>query len=160
MRASTIDDAVDYLQQVVVVAEGDVGFLHLAATLNVDALGAVDEDVADGEVLQEDFQRAQAEGLIEHLVDEPFPLVAVQERVFGVAEVLHDQADLATQYVAFQLAHPRQVQLVDKLAVDPLLQLLEAALLRFCGTQTDSGWFHGRSISGGHGVMFTAGSKR
>ena len=39
--------------------------------------------------------------------------------------MLDDQADLAAQHVAFQLADPRQVELVDQLAVDPLLEFLE-----------------------------------
>ena len=51
-----------------------------------------------------DFQRAQAEGLVQHLADQLLALVAVQQRVFAVAEVLDHQADLAAEHVAFQLA--------------------------------------------------------
>ncbi len=112
------DDAVDDLQQVVVVAELDAGLLHLAAPLDVDVLRAVDQDVADRVVLQQHFQRSQAEGLVEHLLDQPLPLVAVEQRVFRVAQVLDDQADLAAQHVAFQFADLGQVELVDQLAVD------------------------------------------
>ena len=82
-----------------------------------------------------EFQRAQAERLVEHLVDQPVALVAVEQRVFAVAEVLDDQADLAAQHVAFQLAHLGQVELVDQLAVDPLLEFFEAALFRVGGSR-------------------------
>ena len=76
--------------------------------------------------LSSDFQRAEAEGLVEHLVDEPLALDAVEQRVFGVAQVLDDQADVAAQGVAVQVADARQVELLDQLAVDVPLQLLEA----------------------------------
>ena len=119
-------DAVDDLQQVVVVAELDVGLLHLAAAFDVDLVRPVDQDIADRRVLEQQLQRAEAERLVEHLVDEALALDAVEQRVFGVAQVLDDQADLAAQRVAFQVADARQVELVDQLAVDEALQLLEA----------------------------------
>ena len=79
-------------------------------------------------------------------LDQPLALVAVQQRVFGVAEVLDDQADLAAQRVAFQLAHPRQVELVDELAVDALLELLEVALFRVGGSQRRRQFRHDSAI--------------
>ena len=97
----------------------DGGLFHLAAALDIDVLRAVDQDVADRRILQQHFQRSEAEGLVEHFVDQPLALVAIQQRVFGVAEMLDDQADFAAQRVAFQLADPRQIELVDELAVDP-----------------------------------------
>ena len=92
--------------------------LHLAAPFHVDALRTVDQDVADRVVLEQHFQRSQAERLVEHLLDQPLAFVAVEQRVFGVAQMLDDQADLAAQHVAFQFADFGQVQLVDELAVD------------------------------------------
>ncbi len=135
------NDAVDDLHQVVVVAEDNAGLLHLAAALAVDVLRAVDENVADRRVLQQHLQRPEAEGLVEHFAYQPLALVAVQQRVFGVAEVLDNQADFAAKRVALQFAHPRQVELVDQLAVDALLELLEVALFRIGGAQG------GRSVS-------------
>src|SRR5262249_24429277 len=43
-----------------------------------------------------------------------------------VAQALDDEADLAAEGVALQVAHPRQIELVDKLAVNQPLELLEA----------------------------------
>jgi hypothetical protein len=48
--------------------------------------------------------------------------------------VLDDQADLAAEDVAFQLAHLRQVELVDQLAVDSLLEFLEVVLFGITGS--------------------------
>ena len=115
-------DAVDDLHQVVVVAERDAGLFHLAAALDVDVLRAVDQDVADRRVLQQQLERAEAERLVEHLFDQPLALVAVEQRVFGVAQVFDDEADFAAQHVAFQVAHARQVELVDQLAVNRRLR--------------------------------------
>ena len=119
-------DAVDDLQQVVVVAELDVGLFHLAAALDVDLVRPVDQDVADRRVLEQHLQRAEAERLVEHLVDEALALHAVEQRVFGVAQALDDQANFAAQRVAFQVADARQVELVDQLAVDEPFEFLEA----------------------------------
>ena len=123
------DDAIDDLHQVVVVAELDVGFLHLPVPLDIDVLGTVDQDVGDLAILQQHLQRAQAKRLVQHLVDQPFALAAIQQRVFGVAEMLDDQADFAPQRIALQLAHLVQIELVDKLAVNPSLQIFEFLVL-------------------------------
>ena len=109
-------DAVDDLQQVVVVAELDVGLLQLAAALDVDLVRPVDQDVADRRVLEQHLQRAEAEGLVEHFVDELLALHAVEERVLGVAQVLDDPADVAPEGVRVQVVDPRQVEPLDQLA--------------------------------------------
>src|SRR5262249_37346029 len=116
----------DDLQQVLVVAELDVGLLHLAAALGEDHVRPVDEDVADGRVLEQDLQWAEAERLVEHLVDEALALHAVEQRVLGVAQARDDQADLAAEGVALEVADARQVEAIDELAVDEPLELLEA----------------------------------
>ena len=108
---------------------------------------AVDQDVADRRVLEQQLERAEAERLVEHLVDEPLALAAVEQRVFGVAQVLDDQADLAAQRVAFQVADARQVELVDQLAVDAPLELFELGFL-------DPSAIGGRCVGEfGHGVV-------
>ena len=84
----------------------------------------------DRRVLEQHFQRPQAEGLVQNLVDQPLALVAVEQRVFGVAEVLDHQADFAPQQLAFQLADPIQVELVNELAVNPSFEILELFVLR------------------------------
>ena len=102
-----------------------VGLFHLAAAFDVDVLRPVDQNIADRRVLEQQLERAQAERFVEHLVDQPLALGAIEQRVFGVAEMLDDQANLAAQHVAFQLADARQVELVDQLAVNASLQVFE-----------------------------------
>ena len=70
-------------------------------------------------------KRAQAESLVQHFLDQSVALVAIEQRPFGVAQVLHDQPDLAAQHVAGQVADFRQVEFLDQLAVDPSLQIFE-----------------------------------
>ncbi len=108
-----------------IVAELDVRPFHLAATFDIDVLGTVDQDVADVAVLQQQLQGAQAKRLVQDLVDQPLAFVAIEQRVFGVAEMLDDAANFAPQDFALEFADSVQVELVDEFAVDSSLQILE-----------------------------------
>ena len=118
------DDPVDDLEQVLVVAENDFRLLDPAFLLDEDLLGAVDHDVADLVVLEQELERTEAEGLVEDLVDQTLPLVAVQERVLGVAEVLDHAPDLVAQRLRVHLADPVHVEPVDQPHVDMALERL------------------------------------
>ena len=75
----------------------DVDFSMRPALLDEDLLRAVDHDVADRLILEQDLERAEAERLVEHFVDQPLAFGAVEQRVLGVAQVLDDAADLAAK---------------------------------------------------------------
>ena len=64
------------------------------------------------------------------VLQEALALGPVEQRVFGVAQVFDDQPDFTPQRVPFEIAEARQVELVDQLAMDPPLEVLEIALLR------------------------------
>ena len=81
-------------------------------------------------VLQEQFQRPEAEGLVEDLVDEPLALVAIEQRVLRVAELLDDPADLVAQHLRVDLADPVHVEPIDEPRVDMTLEQLELLLRR------------------------------
>ena len=68
------DDAVDDHAQVRLVAEADVGFDQFAGALDVDVVEAVDQDIADGGIFEQRFERAQAEDFVEHFFDEALAL--------------------------------------------------------------------------------------
>ena len=121
-------DAVDDLHQVLVVAERDAGLFQVAAAFDVHVLRAVDHDFADRRLLQQHFERAEAERFVEHFVDQAIALVAIEEGVFGVAQVFDDEADFAAEDVAFEFADARQVELVDELGVDAALEVFEFEL--------------------------------
>ena len=74
------DDALDDHADVGLVLEADVGFHHAAGALDVDVVEAVDHDVADGGILEQRLQRAEAEDLVEDLLDE---LLALAPRSWG-----------------------------------------------------------------------------
>ena len=105
-------------------------FSILPRRSHVDVLRTVDEDVADRRVLEQHFQGPRPNVSSSTSLDQPLALVAVQQGVFGVAEVLDHQANFAAERVAFQLAHPREIELIDELAVDALFELLVVALFR------------------------------
>ena len=92
--------------------------------LDEDLLRAVDHDVADLVVLEQQLERAEAEGLVEDLVDQALALVAVEQRVLGVAELLDDPPDLVAQGLRVHLADPVHVEPVDQLHVDVPLERL------------------------------------
>ena len=92
-------------------------FSSLAATFDVDVLRAVDQDVADRRVLEQQFQRAEAERFVEHFFDQALALVAIEQRVFGVAQMLDDQANFAAEHFAFHVTNAAQVELVDQFGV-------------------------------------------
>ena len=108
-----------------VVAELDARLLHFAAPFHVDVLGSVDEDVADRMVFQQKFERTEPERLVQDLLDQAFPFIAIEERLFRIAQVFDDQADFPAKHFSFQFADLGQIELVYELAVDPPFQLVE-----------------------------------
>src|ERR1700687_4210081 len=65
-------DLVDNVHQVGIILETDIGFFQHARTLDVDLLGAVDQDVTDGRILKQWFQWAQAEDFVQDLKRKAF----------------------------------------------------------------------------------------
>jgi hypothetical protein len=123
--ADAADDAVDDLPQVLVVAELHVRQLDAARALDVDAVGAVDEDVADRLVLQQRLERAEAERLVHHVVHQPLLVVAVEQALLALAQLADDDADLVADGVRRQRHQVLHVQPLDELLVDADLHLLE-----------------------------------
>src|SRR6185437_8403588 len=118
-------DAVDDLQQVIVVAEFDLGLLQFAAALNVHLERAVDENIADGRIFEKDFEWAEAERFVEHFLDELLALDAVEQRVFRIAKVLDDAADVAAHGVRREIADAGEVEALDEFGVNLSLEFVE-----------------------------------
>ena len=132
-----------------VVAEDDLRALDPALLLDEDLLRPVDHDVGDLLVLEEQLERAEAERLVEDLVDEALALGAVEQRVLGVAEMLDHDADLAPERFRVHLVDPVHVEPVDQAHVDVALQRL-VLLVRRVGLLGDLARLgHGRR-RGGH----------
>ena len=95
------------------------------------------ENIADRRILEQDFQRAEAERLIEHFVDEAFAFHAIEQRILGIAQAFDDEANFAAQRIAGQVADARQIELVDELAVDEPFELFEALAVAVGRSGTD-----------------------
>jgi len=121
-----------------VVPELDVGPLHLALPFDIHVFRAVDEDVVDAAVFEQQFQRSQPQRLIEHLLDQSLPLLAVQQRLFHVAQMLDNHANLAAQGLPLDPADAIQIELVHQLVVDAFLDLFKR-LVRD-GGQSPGAW--------------------
>ena len=74
------DDAVDRLEQLRLVGEGDVGALDPAVALDVDLVGAVDHDLGHGVVGQQRLEHAEADRLVDDAADQPRALRGREHR--------------------------------------------------------------------------------
>src|SRR5262249_40445851 len=76
--ADCTDDLVDDAQNVRLILETARSMFQLPATFYVDVLMRVDQNVRDGWVLQDRFDRAQANQFIHDLVDEVIQLTRIE----------------------------------------------------------------------------------
>ena len=91
--AGLADDPLDDVQQVAGVVEDTFVLLEPAVPFHVNGLWAVDQDVADGRVVHQRFQRSQAEGLVEDLVDQAFAFGAAEQARAALAQLVGHAAD-------------------------------------------------------------------
>src|SRR3989454_930742 len=117
-------DAVDDLQQVLVVAEDDRRRLELAEPLDVDLTRGVDQDVGDVRVAHERLDRPEAVDLVQDLLAEPFAVTHAE----GDRLLLDEHGDRALQLrgglVHLDARQVGQVNAVEQLAMDAELQVL------------------------------------
>ncbi|MNP24523.1 hypothetical protein D3C76_1172880 [compost metagenome] len=117
------DDAVDDVQQVLVVAEAHIGALQLAVALDVDRGVAVDQDVRHAAVGQQRLQRPEAEHLVGDLLDDQLAATGADRRRMLVEQALADLADLPPRLGRFEAVEQRQVHDLEQLLVDLLAPL-------------------------------------
>ncbi len=119
------DDLVDDVHEVRVVAELDIGHLQPALALDVNLPGPVDQNIADIRVGQEDFERSQAERLVEDLADEPLAFGEIQDGLFLVTQFDDQFLDLFARLLVILFADSRQVEFVDEFAVNAVFKFVE-----------------------------------
>src|SRR2546425_2254284 len=121
-------DAVDDLQQVLVIAEDDRRRLEPAESLDVDLTRGVDQDVGDVRVAQERLDRPEAVDLVQDLLAEPFAVTHAE----GDRLLLDEHGDRALQLrgglVHLDARQVGQVNAVEQLAMDAELQVLVGPL--------------------------------
>ena len=116
-----------------VVVEAHVGQLQQSLALHVDLLVAVHQDVGDGRVLQQRFERSQAEDFVQHLMADAL--------LFGGGEqvgfLLHHGQDGLPHFGAYAVVidagEGLQVDALQQLAVQGEFQLLVFGLERGVG---------------------------
>ena len=94
------------------------------STLDVDQFRGGDQDVRDGGIAQQRFERAKAEDLIEHFLDDAFLLRQTERRTLFVSQFRHRDADLGARALTGQRRKRFQVNAVEKLAMYGELQFL------------------------------------
>ena len=92
--ANGVDNAIDDHAHVRVILEPDIGLHQASGPFHVHVVEAVDQDVADGWVLEQRFQRAQPEDFVQNLFDQLFALAHGHGEGFVYDELLHHDADL------------------------------------------------------------------
>ncbi len=112
--------------------------------LDEDLLGPVDHDVGDFLILEEELEWAEAECLVKNLVDQALALVAVEQRVLGIAKMFDDAADFTPQGVRVHLIDAVHVEPIDQPHVNVALEglVLLDGRVDFSGSFTEpgSGW--------------------
>ncbi len=116
-------DPVDYPEQVPVVLERGGKPLELPAALHVDELVRVHQDVADGGIPEERFQRTQAEDLVDHLGKDDLTLAHAQRRAFFRDQLEEERANLRLRPCTLRVGERLQVQPVQELSMYVGLEL-------------------------------------
>ena len=98
------------LNEVGVVREDDVGLFQPAVALDVHLVRAVDEDVADGGIVQSAFERPQAERLVHDLVDQAFAVAGGQRLRLLRRQLFREGRHLAAQPFPVPAVELRQVK--------------------------------------------------
>ena len=124
------DDALDDHAHVRLILEADVGLHQPPGALDVDVVEAVHHDVADGGILEQRLQRAQAEDLVQDLLDQPLALGQRHRERLVEDQPLHHVADLPAHAVLVQVLELLRRERVQQLLVDLALDLEPAVRAR------------------------------
>jgi len=82
---------------VIITGKSDVGFFEATATFTEDRFGAVDQNVADGGVTEQLFERSESEGFIHHLADEQIPIGSAEQMAGLSAQFFRSEPDFGPQ---------------------------------------------------------------
>ena len=107
-----------------IVLETQTGGLELARPFHINLVVAVDQNIGDGGVLEQGFQRAQAEDFIQNLARKTLPLGETEGHGLAVHRVPDEQQNFFARRVAGGAPQFLQVEAVQDLAVQIGLDLL------------------------------------
>ena len=95
--------------------EADGQLLDAAAALDEDLVGAVDHDLGDGGVLEERFEDAEPERLVDHAADEQRALVGGEDRALAADDVAEYALQAGPALGGGERGHLGEVDLLQQL---------------------------------------------
>src|SRR3984885_3850852 len=111
------DDLVNDAQKMRLVLEAHAGRFQHAMPFDIDAFVAVDQDVVNGGVLEQRFERAQARHLVENFRDEIVELLGVEREPFDQHVLRHQLLDVGAHFLFRQLFQRGEIDLLDQPAM-------------------------------------------
>jgi hypothetical protein len=111
-------------EKVNIVLELDRRAVEFAETFHIDQLGSGDQDIGDGRILEEGFQRAQTEDFVEDLLDHPVFFGQVKRGIFFLHQLGHHGAHFRASPVSYDRRKSLQVNAVEQAAVYQELEFL------------------------------------
>ena len=112
-----------------IVFEGQAGEFKFAGALDVDPVEAVDQNVGDGVVLEQRFERTEAEDFVEDFAGEAFAFGEAERNGFVVDGVADEDEDFFAGGVAVGAAEFFEIQAVEDFAMQVGFYLLVLAVL-------------------------------
>ena len=97
--------------------------LQLARSLHIDSVEPVDQDVGNGGVLEQRFERPKTKNLVKNLARQALALGKAQGDGFALDRIANDDEDFVASGIA-GLAQFFQVETVEDLAVQVRFYLL------------------------------------
>ncbi|MNI19368.1 hypothetical protein D3C73_728040 [compost metagenome] len=112
------DDAVNDVQQMLIIAKTHIGALQFAEALDIDRGMTVDQNVGHAVISQQRFQRAKAEHLVGDLLDDQLAAGSTHRCRMLVEQALANIANLPRGLSLFQGVQQGQVHDLEQLLVD------------------------------------------
>ncbi len=97
--------------------------LQLAIPLHVHVLVGIHDDVADGRVAQQRFERSQSEHFVDEFAKQHIAFAQAQRRIFLGEQLADERADLALGAGAVGIGKRFEVEPVQQLSMDDRFEL-------------------------------------
>ena len=112
-----------------VILEREAGDFQFAAAFDVHAVEAVDENIGNGGILEQRFERAQTEDLVEDLARQLLALGETQRDGLAVHGTADEDENFFARRISGRAAKFFQVEAVEDLAMQVGFDLLVLAAL-------------------------------
>ena len=119
------------------------------AALDIDLIGAVDQDVVDRVILQQRLDGPQAHHLVINRGTQGIEFPGIQRHALGAGKFGDLAQHLAAQFGLVQLVQLGQIQLVDQLGVQAQTQVKVGVPGRCLGFRFDPGRWRGNGCGRG-----------